>query len=68
GCKFDSPVDLAIVDILGNRIATVVCDGYHAAGIYEADIAPGCALTAGDYLYRLSASGKVISGKLVITR
>ncbi|MDP4230324.1 MAG: hypothetical protein Q8916_07985, partial [Bacteroidota bacterium] len=68
GCKFDSPVDLAIFDILGNRIANVVGDGYQAAGIYEADFAPGWALPAGDYLYRLSASGKVISGKLVITR
>lgn len=68
GLGSSSTVDLAIYDILGNTVATVVHSTTQSAGIYKVSFNPGSDITPGTYLYRLSGAGKVITGKLVIER
>ena len=68
GLRSDSPLDLSLFDILGNLIVTVVHVEHQSAGIYESDFPIGADMPAGSYIYRLAGTGKILSGKLVITR
>jgi hypothetical protein len=64
GINEGSTVELMIFDVLGKKVASVV-DETQIAGIYEVKYSLG-SLPAGSYIYRLSANGKTISGKLVV--
>jgi hypothetical protein len=68
GLASGSSLDLSLYDVLGNQIVTIIHDGYHPAGIFETNFAIPASFKPGSYIYRFSASGKVISGKLVIIR
>jgi len=68
GLSADSPLDLSLYDILGNHIATLVRDNDYPSGIYQTGFTVSSNIPTGNYIYRLAALGKVISGKLVITR
>ncbi len=68
GLRSDSPLELVIYDILGNYIATIIHFDHQSAGIYEADFPIAANIQAGSYIYRLAAAGRVLSGKLVVTR
>jgi hypothetical protein len=68
GLSEDSPLDLSIYDILGNLVTTVVHDNDHPSGIYETSLMINPNLQSGSYIYRFAGLGKVISGKLVITK
>jgi hypothetical protein len=55
-------------DIFGNHVVRIIHDVYHPAGIFETNFAMPASFKPGSYIYRFSALGKVISGKLVIIR
>ena len=62
-------VRLAVFNLLGQRVATLV-DGYQAAGshraVWTATNAAGQAVSAGVYLYRLTAGGATATGRMVL--
>jgi hypothetical protein len=68
GLRSDSPIDLSIYDIIGNQISLVVHNEHESAGIYEAIFHVGADMPSGGYIYRLAGTGKVISGRFVVTR
>lgn len=61
-----SHVKLAIYDIRGSRVATLV-DGMRDAGRYEA-VFDGSKLSSGVYLYRLTAGGYTSTQKIVLMK
>jgi hypothetical protein len=65
GIGQSSVVDLAIFDLLGKKIASVV-DETKPGGIYDVKYSLGSSFSAGSYIYRLSVNGKTISGKLIV--
>ena len=62
-------VRLEVFNLLGQRVATLV-DGYQAAGshraVWTATNAAGQAVSAGVYLYRLTAGGATATGRMVL--
>ena len=62
-------VRLEVFNLLGQRVATLV-DGYQAAGahtaVWTATNAAGQAVSAGVYLYRLTAGGASATGRMVL--
>ena len=68
GLRMDSPLDLSIFDVLGNLVATVIHSDLQTAGISEADFSVNANMPSGNYIYRLSGAGKVLSGKLVVSK
>ena len=60
------PSTLAVYDLLGRRIATLV-DGLQVAGPHEVAFATGT-LPSGVYVLRLVASGRVATAKLTVAR
>ena len=68
GMKYDSQTGLEIYDIIGNLVAAARGDGFQYAGIYEINLPIPSKMTSGNYIYRLFGAGKVISGKLVVTK
>jgi len=59
-------VFLAVYDLLGRKIATLV-DGYRPAGKYSVRF-DGGGLASGTYLYRLESGGKSITRKMTLIR
>ena len=68
GLKYDSQSGLAIYDILGNLVATIIQSGFQNAGIYEINFPIPSKMTSGAYIYRLFGAGRVLSGKLVVSK
>ncbi len=60
------PVMLAVYDVQGRRVRTLV-DGFRAAGTYTEPFA-SAGLPAGVYGYRLQAGGRVLHGTVVLTQ
>lgn len=61
-----SPVALAVFDVLGQQVATLV-DEIQAAGDHEV-VFDGSSLASGIYVYRLTASGQTAQRRMAIAR
>ena len=65
----DSYVQLEVLNVLGQHVATLV-DGEQAAGSYrvrwDGTDAAGGAVSAGVYLYRLTAGGAMATGRMTL--
>ncbi len=57
-------IALQVYDVTG-RLVAVLADGYHERGVHEATF-DGSRLASGTYLYRLQASGQVITQKMLL--
>ena len=68
GLSARTPLDLSLFDMLGNRVATVVSDDSHPAGIFSTEFRITPVIPSGTYIFRLAAEGEVISGKLIIAK
>ncbi|HEY6171991.1 MAG TPA: kelch repeat-containing protein [Candidatus Kapabacteria bacterium] len=60
-------VTLAVYDVMGREVASLVSDEMHDRGTYEADLNVA-KLAGGSYLYKLIAGGKVLSGTLTVVK
>jgi hypothetical protein len=67
GTSESAPLKFSLYDLLGKEIAVIFDDNF-SAGIYESRFILPSSLAAGSYIYRLSNSSNVRSGKLVILR
>jgi hypothetical protein len=61
-----APAHLAVYDLMGREVATLV-DGVLSAGEHEAEF-DASGLAAGVYLYRLEAGGQTASHRLVVMK
>lgn len=61
-----APISLALFDVRGRLVETIVNDEFRMAGDYEVDYRPE--LNSGVYVLRLSSSGGVTSRKIVLLK
>ena len=62
-----SRVTLEVFDLLGRSVATLVRDEQKGAGDYSVTFAAN-KLASGMYIYRLSASGQIITKKMMLLK
>ena len=71
GIPASGPVELALYDVTGQQVRTLV-SGHQAAGSYrvvwDARNDAGAPVASGLYLYRLLAGGKQMTGKMMLLR
>ncbi|GAB5536712.1 MAG: hypothetical protein Rubg2KO_29610 [Rubricoccaceae bacterium] len=61
------PVELAVVDLLGRRVASVLDGTPHTAGVHEARL-DASALASGVYVIRLRAGNEQVTQRLTVVR
>lgn len=59
-------VDLAVYDLLGQRVMTLVND-YRESGSFAVDV-DGSNLSSGTYIYRLSVNGQTLTRKMTLLK
>jgi hypothetical protein len=71
GIPAKADVDLAVYNLMGQRVRTLLKDnqpaGYHVAS-WDALNDQGAGVASGMYFYRLSSAGKQLTGKMLLLR